>query len=441
MALESFGDSLKDAFRKIAGLAVVDRAAVEEIVRDLQRGLLQADVDVDLVVELTRGVKKHVLEEKIPTGFTLKEWFIKTLYDEIVRFLGSEKAELGLKKQRILLIGLFASGKTTTAGKLAKWFKVRGLNVGLVACDTHRAAAQEQLRQLGEKQGIPVYADGKKPEDIAKNALKKAREDVLVFDTAGRDALDKELARELREMGKIVKPDEVLLVIPADIGQVARTQAQEFNKLVGITGIIVTKLDGTAKGGGALAAASVSGAKVKFIGVGEKLGDLEPYDPKRFLSRLIGYGDLQGLMEKARELEIDKDSAQRIIEGRFTMADFYDQIKNMEKMGSLTKVAEMIPGLGAMKIPKGLLDVQEGKMKKWKHLISSMTSYERDNPDEIRSDRIKRIARGAGLAESELHELLKYYKQTKKIMKMVKGGKGLKRGPLARMAKQFGLGM
>jgi signal recognition particle subunit SRP54 len=441
MVLDNLSESLKDTFRRITRMGVVDKATVEAVVRDLQRGLLQADVDVELVVELTRRVREKVLEKKIPTGFTVKEYFIKTLYDEFVALLGSEKAELGVKPQKILLIGLFGSGKTTTSGKLGKWFKTRGLKVGLVACDTHRAAAQKQLKQLGEKIDVRFYDSGKKPQDIAKAALKSSKDEVLIFDSAGRDALDKELAKELNELGKTVKPDEVILVIPADIGQAARKQAEEFNKLVGITGIIITKLDGSAKGGGALAAASVSGAKVKFVGSGEKIGDLEPYDPKRFLSRLMGYGDLQGLLDKAKELDIDQDSAKRIMEGRFTLSDFYEQIKNMQKMGSLSKIAEMIPGMGNLKIPKGMLDVQEGKMTKWKYAIDSMTPYERENPDEIKQSRIKRIAKGSGAAEADVRELLKYYKQTKKIMKMTKGGKGFKRGPLAQIAKQFGLKM
>ena len=440
MVLEKFGGSLKDTFRKITKMGVVDKAAVETIMRDFQRSLLQADVDVELVVELTRSVKEKVLDKKPPTGITLKEYFIKVLYEECVAFLGSEKAEMSLKKQKILLIGLFASGKTTTAGKLGKWFKTRGMSVGLVACDTHRAAAQKQLQQLGDKQKIPVYVKGKKPEDIAKNAIKEAKEDVIIFDSAGRDALDKQLAKELNNMGKIIKPDDVILVIPADIGQAARKQAEEFNKLVGITGIIVTKLDGTAKGGGALAAGAVSGAKVKFIGVGEKPGDLEPYDPKRFLGRLIGYGDLEGLMEKAKDLEIDKDSAKRMMEGRFDLNDFYEQIKNMNKMGSLSKVAEMIPGMGQLKLPKDMLDVQEGKMQKFKYAIDSMTKWEKENPEEIKQSRVKRIAKGAGIHESDVRQLIKQYKQTKKLMKMAKGGKGFKRGPLAKLAKQFGMG-
>jgi signal recognition particle subunit SRP54 len=439
MVLEKFGSSLKQTFKKIAGMGIVNKEAVEEVMRELQRALLQSDVDVGMVAEITERIKKKVLGAKVPPGMSLKEFFIKALYDEMVDFLGAEKGEIALKKQKILIIGLFGSGKTTTISKLARWFKVRGLNPGLVACDTHRPAAQTQLKQLGDKLGVPVYTEGGKPEGIAKEALKKSKEDVIIFDSAGRDALDAELAKELKNMGRIIKPDEVLLVIPADIGQAARKQSEEFNKLVGITGLIVTKLDGTAKGGGALAATAVAGAKVKFIGVGEKPEDLEQYDPKRFVSRLIGYGDIQGLLEKAKEAGIEEKDAKKILEGKFTLNEFYDQIKGMQKMGPLNKITEMMPGMGGLKIPSGMLDVQEGKMKKWRFIIDSMTPKEREDPDNINASRVKRIAKGAGAAESDVRELLKNYKQIKKIIKMTKGGKAFKRGPFAALAKQFGM--
>lgn len=440
MVLENLGSGLKNALKRIAGLSVVDKEAVEAVMRDIQRTLLQSDVDVELVATLSKNIKKKVLGEKPPAGMSVKEYFIKILYEEIVSFLGKEKGEIPLKKQRILVIGLFGSGKTTSIGKLAKWFKTRGLSVGLVACDTHRPAAQEQLRQLASQVEVKVYTEGEKPEVIAERALKKSKEDVLIFDSAGRDALDQELAKELKNLGEIIKPEEVLLILPADIGQAAKKQAEEFNKLVGITGIVITKLDGTAKGGGALAAASVSGAKVKFIGVGEKIEDLEGYDPQRFVSKLVGYGDIQGLLEKAKEAGVEK-SAQKIMEGEFTLEEFFEQIQSMQSMGSLSKLAEMIPGMGKVKIPKGFLDVQEEKMKRWKFSIQSMTPAEKKNPDEIKVSQIKRIAKGSGVSEADVRELLKYYKQAKKVMKLAKGGKGLKRGPLAQIAKQFGLNM
>ena len=439
MVLENLGDSLKQTLRKIAGMGSVDRQAVELIVRDLQRSLLQADVDVGLVAGLSGSIKRKILDSKPPAGLTLREHFIKVLYEEMVAFLGSEKGEMTLKPQKVMLIGLFGSGKTTTAGKLGRWFKTRGLSVALAACDTHRPAAQEQLRQIGHRQEIAVYSEGKKPDDIAKNALKAAKEDVLIFDTAGRDALDKELAKELENMGKVIRPDEVLLVIPADMGQAARKQAEEFSKLVGITGVIVTKLDGTAKGGGSLAASAASGAKIKFIGTGERPEEFEAYDPQRFVSRLIGYGDLQGLLEKAKEIGVNEESARKIVEGKFTLNEFLEQISAMQKMGPLTKIADMIPGMSGMKIPKDMLDVQQEKMKRWKHIMNSMTVAEREDPEIIKHSRIVRIAKGSGVKEPDVRELLKYYKQVQKFMKIAKGGKGLKRGPLGRMMKQMGL--
>jgi signal recognition particle subunit SRP54 len=439
--LKNLGSGLKETFKKITRISSIDKNTVESIIKDIQRVLLESDVNVEMVAELSERLKKKILEEKPPAALTLREYFIKTLYDEIVNFVGKEKGKIELKKQRILLIGLFGSGKTTTCAKLAKWFKTRGLNPALVACDTHRAAAQQQLKQLGKQIEVNVYFEGKNPEDIAKNAIKKAKEDVLIFDSAGRSAMDKELASELKKLSGVIKPDEVLLVIPADIGQDAKKQAEEFQKLVGITGVIVTKMDGTAKGGAALASAAVTGSKVKFIGVGEKISDLEEYDPQRFVSRLIGYGDIQGLLEKAKEVGIDEKTAKRLLEGEFTLEDFYEQINSMQKMGSLSKIVEMIPGIGTMKLPLDKLDVQEEKMKKWRYIIDSMTKQERNDPSVINQSRIKRIAKGSGTKQEEVRELLKYYKKIKKIMKMTKGGKALKRGPFARLAKQMGLSL
>ena len=441
MVLDKFGSGIKDVFKRVMGLGVVDKAAVEAILRDLQRTMIQSDVDVKLVFEMTQNIKGKVLKET-PKGMTLKEFFIKTLYDEIVALLGREKGKLELKDQRILLVGLFGSGKTTTCGKLALWFKKRGLSVALVACDTHRAAAQEQLRQLGKQLEVHVYDEGKKPEDIAKSAAQKAKESVVIFDSAGRDALDGELASELKKMGEVIKPDEVFLVIPADIGQAARKQAEEFNKLVGITGVIITKMDGTARGGGSLAATRVSGSNVRMIGVGEKVDDFEEYDPQRFVSRLIGYGDLQGLLEKAKEAGAE-ETAKKMMEGKFTMNEFFEQLNSLQKMGSLTKVMDMIPGMsgGGMmkKLPPNFLDVQEGKMKKWKHIINSMTKAERDDPELIKQNRITRIAKGSGTQPSDVKELLKSYEQIKKMLKMTGSAKAFKRGPFAKLAKQFGM--
>jgi len=444
MVLDTFGGSLKKIISKVTGYSILDREKLEALLIELQRSLITADVDVGLVAELTERIKKKILKSGPPKGMTLKEWTLKTLYDELVWFLGEDKAKLDVGKQRILMIGLFGSGKTTTSGKLAKWFQTRGSSVGLVACDTYRAAAKEQLEQTGERIKASVYSDGKKPKDIARKAVKKAKEKVLIFDSAGRDALDGELAKELKDLAKEVNPDETLLVIPAELGQDAGKQASEFSKLVGITGIVVTKLDGTAKGGAALSACRAAGAKVRLIGTGERIGDLEIYDPRRFVGRLIGHGDIEGLLEKAKEVEVDKDAARRMLEGKFTMTDFQEQIKSMQGMGSLKKMFEMIPGASSglmKKIPKGMLNVQEEKMKKWKFAIDSMTQGERENPETVNASRVSRIAQGSGLKQEDVRDLMKSYKQIKKVMKMTKGGKAFKRGPFAKIAKQMGMGM
>ncbi len=444
MVLDTFGDSLKKVFSKVTGYSLVDKEKVEALIIELQRALIHADVDIELVAELSERIKKRVLKKELPKGMTMKEVLVKGLYDELVWFLGEDKATIDLKKQKILLIGLFGAGKTTASGKIAKWFQTRGMQTGMVACDTYRPAAQDQLEQIGKRISAPVYRDGKKPHDIAKNALKKSKEGVLIFDSAGRDALDKELAKELKDLSKVVKPDNVFLVIPAELGQDAGKQASEFTKLVGITGIIITKMDGTAKGGAALAACRAAGASVKFIGVGEKVADLELYDPKRFVGRLIGYGDLEGLMEKAKEAGVDEDAAKRMLEGKFTMDDFKEQLKSMKGMGSMSGMLDMLPGASSAikkKLPAGFMDMQEGKMKKWEHAINSMTKKEREEPEMINSTRIKRISSGSGLKLDEVRSLMKSYKQIKKVMKMTKGGKAFKRGPFAKIAKQLGMGV
>ncbi len=439
MVLQNFGAGLKEIFRKIAGMPVVDEKAVEAVIKDIQRLLLQADVDVGLVSRLSKAIRQRVLAEEHPAGLSMREYFTKILYDEIVGLLGKDTAKIELKKQKILLVGLFGSGKTTTAGKLAGWFKAKGLSVGLVACDTFRPAAKEQLQQLGKKINVPVHSEGKGPDDIAKKALDASKENVLIFDSAGRNALDSELAKELKELASRIKADEVLLVLPADLGQAARRQAEEFQKLVSITGIIVTKMDGTAKGGSALAAAAATNSRVKFIGAGEHIDDFELYDPERFVGRLIGYGDIKTLLEKAKGAGMEEEKAERLLEGTMTMNDFYEQLEAMQRMGSLQKVTEMIPGFSNIRLPEGYLDVQEGKMKKWKYAIQSMTEKERENPEIIKADRISRIARGSGLSQQDVRDLLKNYKQAKKLLGMAKGKKALKRGPLASLAKQFGI--
>ncbi|MEM5879014.1 MAG: signal recognition particle protein Srp54 [Candidatus Aenigmatarchaeota archaeon] len=436
---ESLSKGLANIIKNLVSSTSIDKKAVEELLQDLKITLLQADVSIELTEELIKNIRKKCLEEKIPAGLTLREHVLKTIYDELVKLLGEKSVSL-VGKKKIMFVGLYGSGKTTSIAKLARYFQKQGLRPALVALDYHRPAAPEQLKQLGDQIKVPVYIHpNKNPYETALEGMKKFEKyDVIIFDTAGRNALDKELADELKKLGEIIKPDEVLLTIPADLGKVAKKQSEEFHKLVGITGVFITKMDGTAKAGGALAACSATKAKVKFLGTGEHVEDFEVYDPQRFVSRLLGLGDLQTLLEKAKEAEIKPEKVEKIVEGKFTLQDFMEQIEAMGKMGPLGKVVSMIPGLG-MKVPEDVLEKQEEKMKHYKHIIQSMTKEERENPEIINASRIRRIAKGSGRQESEVRELLQQYEQMKKLMKMLGGKAGLERGALGKLMKQFGL--
>ncbi|MFQ5475071.1 MAG: signal recognition particle protein Srp19, partial [Candidatus Nanoarchaeia archaeon] len=307
----------------------------------------------------------------------------------------------------------------------------RGSKVALISTDTWRPAAYEQLRQLGAQINVPVFGNpkAKDPSKIFRESEKElAKFDLVIVDTAGRDALSDELIDELKDLNKTVQPDESLLVIGADVGQAAERQAKAFHETVDITGVIITKLDGTAKGGGALAACSITGAKVKFIGVGEKIDALEEFVPERFIGRLLGMGDLEGLLEKAREVmteEEAQDLGKKLLKGEFSLIDLYEQMQAMQKMGPLGKVLEMVPGMGQLKMPKEAIQVQEAKLKIWKHIMNSCTKAELEDPEKvINSSRVERIATGAGVKTSDVRELLKQYKQSKKMVKMMKGKGG-----------------
>jgi len=435
--LEKLSEGLKEALRKITGAGYIDKNVLDELSRDIQKTLLASDVDVKLASDLTERIKDRALNEKPSGGMTAKEHVIKIVYDELVKLVG-KKSELSLKPGKIMFVGLFGSGKTTSIGKLAKFYQKKGLRPALIGCDVHRPAAMDQLMQLSSQINVPCYApkDIKNPIEISKNGIEKFKKyDILIFDASGRSSLDKELADELKRLGEFVKPDEVLLTVPADLGQAAGQQAEGFKKLVGITGIFLTKMDGTARGGGAITSCAITGAPIKFIGTGEKIEAIEVFDPERFISRLIGFGDIEGLLEKAKEAEFKPETAEKIMEGKFTMNEFLEQLQSMKKMGSLKSVMGMMPGL-PVKIPKEFdMDKQEEKMKKWSIIIQSMTKEERETPQIIDATRIKRIAKGAGVGESDVRDLLKYYEQTKKMVKMFSGGG--KRGLLAKFAKRF----
>ncbi len=316
---------------------------------------------------------------------------------------------------------------TTTAGKLAKFFQKRSHSVAMIQTDTWRPAALTQLQTLGKQINVPVFGIQKEkdPIKIYKTYEKELEKfDIIIIDTAGRDALSEELITEIKAINKIVNPDESLLVISADIGQAAQKQAEAFHESCNITGVIATKMEGTAKAGGALSACAVTKAPIKFIGIGEKIDDLEPFNPKGFVSRMLGMGDLEALLEKAKESmseEKAEDMSKKLLKGEFNFLDLYEQMETMNKMGPLTKVIDMIPGMGNMNIPKEMLQGQENKLKKWRFILQSMTKKELEDPELLDSGRIERIAKGSGSTVQEVRELLKQYRQSKKVIKMFKG--------------------
>lgn len=437
MVLEKLGESLHKAITKIIGSAVVDEKLVKELVIDIQRALLQADVNVNLVLQLSRRIEERALKEKVPPGISRREHLLKVVYEELTRILGEKEASLKLKAGRniIMLVGVQGSGKTTSAAKLARYFQKRGLKTSLICADTYRPGALAQLKQLGERINVPVYgeSDTKNAAEIVKRGLEKFRNyDIVIVDTSGRHRNEKDLIEEMIQLEKTIKPDEVMLVIDGTIGQQAAVQAEAFHKATPIGSIFVAKLDGSARGGGALSSVAATGAPIKFIGTGEKIGDIEPFIPSRFVGRLLGVGDIKGLVEKIREAEIKipKKKMKAIISGKFTLEDMLSQFEAIKKIGPFGKLLKMIPGF-AYEVPEEILDTAEKKLERWKAIIQSMTLEERENPKILSSSRIRRIARGSGTSEIEVKELLKQYEMMKKMMKSLKRrrlpsfGKGL----------------
>lgn len=428
MVLDKLGTALRGTLEKIAKAVFVGEAELNELIKEIQKALISADVNVKLVFELSQKIKEKAKEKPRP-GLTKKEQLINIVYSELSGLFG-ERAELTIpdkKPAKIMLVGLYGSGKTTTAGKLGKYLAKRGKKTALLGLDIHRPAAMTQLKQVAENAGLAYFIGEtkQKPEEIYKKHEKElSKYDVVIIDTAGRDALSQELIEELKDVAETVKPDETLLVISADIGQAAQKQAEAFHNANAITGVIMSKMDGTARGGGALTACAVTGAPIKFIGVGEKTDDFETFNPQGFASRLLGMGDLEALLEKAKQAITEEDAQdmqEKLMKGEFTLQDLYDQMEAMSKMGPLGKIMEMVPGMGQLKMPKEALQVQEEKLKKWKYMMNSMTPEEKNDPDVLNAKRIERIAAGSGCSVQEVRELIKQYNQSKKLLKMMKG--------------------
>ena len=426
--LDSLREGLRDAISKLVKSNVVDEKSVKEFVRDLQRTLIQSDVNVRIALEVTERVQKRALEEKPPGGVTKKDQIVSILYEELARLLGGEGGlQLGKEKTNVLvMLGVQGSGKTTTTAKLARLYSKRGFKVGVVAADTFRPGAVAQLRTLAAPAGVEVYSDEREKDSvkIAKEGRKRfdGSKNLVIIDTAGRHKEEKGLLQEMKDVVGGVKPDATILVIDGTIGQQCYNQALAFHQAAPVGGIIVTKLDGAAKGGGALAASAATGAKVFFIGTGERIDDLEEFAPTRFVGRLLGMGDLKALMDMVKDAEVvvDEKMTQRMMSGKMTMNDLLVQFEQMKKFGSLKKVLDHIPGFSGQVDAKEL-DKAEDRVKVYKSIIQSMTGEEKTDPDSINASRLKRIARGSGRSEKDVRELLTRYKQMKTMVKTSKG--------------------
>ncbi len=432
---------LRNAIKKFISSTTPYERAVEEFIRDLQRTLIKSDVNVRIVFELSKRIRNKALKEKPPPGVSRRDWFIKIVYEELTYLFGGEEEPEVLPKKKpyvIVLVGVQGSGKTTSAAKLAWYYRNRKFKVGLVAADTFRPGAYDQLRQLAEKVGALFYGD-KSEKDSVKiavegvNKLVKEGAHIVIVDTAGRHGYGSEekLLEEMKEIVKAVKPDEVMLVLDASMGQKARDLAEKFHKATPIGSIFLSKLDGTAKGGGALSAVAVTGARVKFVGTGEKIDEIEVFRPPSFVSRILGMGDVKSIIERIEAVvereELEKQ-AEELLSGKISMRLIYKQLRQIRKLGPLSKILKMIPGYSM-----SLLDVEEEakigeeKIDKWIAIIQSMTYEELEKPELIEKEksRIRRIAIGSGTRPEDVKELLTYYTNLKRMIKKLKRRKAL----------------
>ena len=449
MVLEQLGRQLDNALRKIRRLPKVDKDAINALIQDLQRALLSADVKVELVFAMTENIKKKAMNTELK-GVKQKDYTIKLVHDELIKTLGGKPAPIRIKPGKsnvILLVGIQGSGKTTTVGKLARYYNNKGYKVATVTTDTYRPGAYEQLVQLSKQVGVKCFGNPneKNAIKIAVKETKKAiveTHDIILVDTAGRHKEEKELMREMQQIEQALKPNEVILVIDGTLGQQAYAQAEEFSKTTNIGSIIVTKLDGTAKGGGALSACAATKQSIRFIGVGEKVEDFEEFSPTAFIGSLLGVPDLEGLVKKVQEAEVDLDPemVKRMTHGKFTLDDLYLQLKSMKKVGRMKQIFAM---LGGGNIPDALKDDAEKNLDKWEIVLNSMTKFEKENPKIIKKSRKRRIAIGSGTDYATINRMLDQFNQMKKFMKRFlqmqkKGGKGAPAIPgIGKVGAQF----
>jgi signal recognition particle subunit SRP54 len=437
MPFKKFGRDLENAIRKLRGLPQIDKDAINAIILDLQRALFSADVLVELVNQMSENIRKASMNTELKRA-RRKDFIIKLIHDELVKIIGGKPAPIRIKAGKsnvILLVGIQGSGKTTTVAKLARFYKNKGYKVAVVTTDTWRPGAYEQLVQLSNQIQVQCYGNPneKNAVKIAVKETKKAindEHDIIIVDTAGRHKEEKELMKEMQTIESSLKPNEVILVIDGTLGQQAYAQAEEFSKATNIGSIIVTKLDGTAKGGGALSACAATGQPIRFIGVGEKIDELEEFEPTKFVGTLLGRPDLEGLIKRVEEAEVEMDPemVKRMMRGKFTLDDLFVQLKSIKKVGKMKQILAMV---GGGKIPEALTEDAEQNLAKWEIVLSSMTSEEKNEPKIIKKSRKRRIAIGSGTDYATINKMLDQYNQMKKFFKRFRqmGKKGKKGGP------------
>ena len=429
MAFEGLSEKLQGVFKGLKGKGTLSEADINNAIRQIKLALLEADVNFKVVKEFVATIKEKALGEEV----------IKIVNDELAALMGGAGSKLTYSPRGFtvyMMVGLQGTGKTTTCGKLANYLKKEGKKPMLCACDVYRPAAIDQLEVVGSSIDVPVYVnrDSKKPEKIAMEAVRQAEikgYDVLIVDTAGRLQIDEELMEELVRIKKEIKPHEILLVLDALTGQDAVNAAEGFNDKLGVDGIIMTKLDGDARGGAALSAKKVTGKPIKFIGTGEKFDALEPFHPERMASRILGMGDIVSLVERAQDA-IDEEKAakleERIRKNAFTLEDFLDQMGQIKNMGGIGGMLDMMPGISAKQKQEVDMEKAEKEFVQMEAIILSMTKQERDNPSILNSSRRKRIAAGSGQTVAKVNSLIKRYEDTKKMMKRFTGGKFKRKG-------------
>lgn len=446
MAFESLSDKLQNAFKKLRSKGALTEADVKEAMKEVKRALLEADVNFKVVKQFINSVSERAVGEDVLKGLNPGQMVIKIVKEEMDKLMGSEMVELKLLPSNevtvIMMCGLQGAGKTTTVAKLAGKFKERGKSCLLTACDVYRPAAIKQLEINGEKQGVPVFTMGNQnsPVDIAKAAVEHASKNniqIVFLDTAGRLHVDEAMMEELKQIKENVAVTYSILTVDAMTGQDAVNVATNFNEQIGIDGVILTKLDGDTRGGAALSIKAVTGKPIFYVGMGEKLSDLEQFYPDRMASRILGMGDVESLIEKAQNAldeEKAKEMEQKIKKASFDFNDFLDSMDQMEKLGGMQDMLSMLPGLGSQ---LKNVEIDEKQINRPKSIILSMTKEERANPDIINPSRKRRIAKGAGVDISEVNRLLKQFEQMRKMMKQMSGMMGGRRGKRFRMPFGF----